>query len=523
LADGQKLAAWPAPSCHSLEYSPDGQRLLLVTGGREKTLLFEESGGKPVWEYADGYCVSHFAADRRRLLDYSWAAGLRVLNAADRSELAVLPGQYFEAFAAQPGGNLAVASNVHGFVRGYDMDSGLVRFEFQPSQTPPDLLTFLPGGEQFLTATALPDGRQWLQCRDSRSGHALHSLHGGGGTIQLAAVHPLSGELLIIGNEARLWRTMSVPPLRLLRGANTHPSAVFWSGDDVLFAPDGRYGSAVLQQWSGDAMQLLWQPADGEVGQPHVSADGRRVALGRYHSASPPVAVLERDASGVRQVAEIGLPFPLGYARLSPSGDRLALVDMAFSRAVIRSVSPAARPVMLETKGLHRISDLAWIGGGGQIAGLITTGAPRGQAGSVEETAVWDAATGRLLRSVVSGSIGTVLAASPDGALLAEAGGDRSVRLRDAATLALRRSFRAHNAPITALAWHPSRPVVATASEDLLIRLWNTGTGERLEELRGPLSPPTVLSFSPGGTRLATAARDGVARVWEPYCLTPEK
>jgi len=146
-------------------------------------------------------------------------------------------------------------------------------------------------------------------------------------------------------------------------------------------------------------------------------------------------------------------------------------------------------------------------------------GAPRGAAGSVEEIILWDSITGRRLRAVGSRGITSVLCAAPDGRRFAEAGADRLVRIRDAGTLAVMREFRAHNAPLTALAWHPSRPILGTASEDLSIRLWNLDDGTRLDEFRGPLSPPNVLSFSPDGRRLATAARDGAARIWEPPSL----
>lgn len=95
------------------------------------------------------------------------------------------------------------------------------------------------------------------------------------------------------------------------------------------------------------------------------------------------------------------------------------------------------------------------------------------------------------------------------------------VRLRDAQTLEVRREFRVHNGPVSALAWHPTRPILATASEDLSVRFWDLNTEKRLEELQGSLAPPNVLSFSPGGTRLATAARDGIARIWAPLCLQP--
>jgi WD40 repeat protein len=137
----------------------------------------------------------------------------------------------------------------------------------------------------------------------------------------------------------------------------------------------------------------------------------------------------------------------------------------------------------------------------------------------VEQVVLWDTVTGQRLRASVCPGVSNVLCAAPDGRRFAEAGADRIVRLCDAGTLAVLREFRAHNAPLSALAWHPTRPILATASEDLVIRLWNLDDGTRLDELRGPLSPPSVLSFSPDGRRLATASLDGAARIWDPRSL----
>jgi WD40 repeat protein len=147
---------------------------------------------------------------------------------------------------------------------------------------------------------------------------------------------------------------------------------------------------------------------------------------------------------------------------------------------------------------------------------------------------LWDTSTGQRLVAVTNEISSRVMCAEPDGRRFAEGGialnvpnrdaeGGRAhnVRIRDGATLAILREFRAHNGPITALAWHPTRPILATASVDFVIRLWNLEDGTRLEELTGPLSAPSVLSFSPGGNRLATASRDGVARIWEPRSLAP--
>jgi WD40 repeat protein len=293
---------------------------------------------------------------------------------------------------------------------------------------------------------------------------------------------------------------------------------VFWGSDDLLFAPGPGSHSASLQSLSGDAPVVRWNPETNDHGQPGVSADGKRAAISRYNSISYPV-VVELDGTTVRVVNKIPIAGGFDYLRLSPNGDRLAVVINSFTALSVASVADGGTSVQLETTGMVRFNDAAWLSGGKTLAALVTMHAPRSTPGSVEEIVLWDTTAGRRLRSAPCRGISNVMCASPDGTRFAESGADRAVRIRDAATLKVLREFRAHNGPLTAMTWHPSRPILATAAEDLAIRLWNVDDGTRLEEIRGPLSPPTVLSFSPGGKRLATASRDGAARVWEPRSL----
>ena len=108
-----------------------------------------------------------------------------------------------------------------------------------------------------------------------------------------------------------------------------------------------------------------------------------------------------------------------------------------------------------------------------------------------------------------------VLAVAPDGHRFAEAGEDKKVRIRDAATLRVLQEFRAHNDRISAIAWHPTKPVLATASGDLNVKLWDLDAGKQLRELRGPTTSPLRLDFSPSGKRLICASINDAVRIWE--------
>lgn len=517
--DGRKIIEWAAPRSQRLEFSPDGKLLLQVGRSRRSLHLWNALDGTPRWAQTDDYHAARFTADGRHLARYSWGNQLQLIRVEDGTQVMTLADNYFQEMAGDPAGQLIVGANPLGFIRGFDAADGRQRFEVQPHESLISYVAFLPGGERFLTAATLPDDRMALQCWDAHTGRPCQTLLGGSGKISDIVLHPLSGELIVRSREVRVWDTISVPALRVLRGGNAHPSAVFWGSRDVLFAPGTTLSSANLQSIAEQPPKVLWRASTFDHGQPSVSADGRRVAIGRY-SASQPIAVLERnDAGHVTEVASLSLKKLMDYVRISPNGERVAIVQQSFSELRILDVASRTQSVALAAQDIKRFSDVAWLDNGLRLASLVTTHASRSAPGSIEQIVLWDTATGQRLRNVTNHSVMTVICASPDGRQFVEGGMDRNIRLRDAETLQVLREFRVHNAPLTALAWHPTRRILATASEDLVIRLWNLDDGSRLEELRGPLSPPSVLSFSPDGTRLAAAARDRAARIWEPRCL----
>ena len=104
------------------------------------------------------------------------------------------------------------------------------------------------------------------------------------------------------------------------------------------------------------------------------------------------------------------------------------------------------------------------------------------------------------------------VATSPDGARIATASADQTVRLWDATTGTRLLTLEGHEGKVRAVAWSPDGTRVATASDDHSARLWDPTTGA---QLRSWPHADVVrhVAFSPGGRALATASGD-VAWVW---------
>ena len=193
----------------------------------------------------------------------------------------------------------------------------------------------------------------------------------------------------------------------------------------------------------------------------------------------------------------------------------LLVVPMGWSRDVSARLRPAAAdssPVPAERPD----------GPGGFGISLGAMARDAGEPASYRPGTVWHRDAARDRSAGHEGkvrprrrAVALALAYSPDGSVLAIAGDDGVVLLRDVASGRVIARLEGHGDAISCLAFSPDGRTLATGSYDKTIKLWDRASGRELATLSGHTNWVFALAFSPDGNTLASAGHDKTVRIWD--------
>jgi RNA polymerase sigma factor (sigma-70 family) len=137
-------------------------------------------------------------------------------------------------------------------------------------------------------------------------------------------------------------------------------------------------------------------------------------------------------------------------------------------------------------------------------------------AGGGRGLCLWDRATGKLLHEVVPTKHVYGIAFSPDGKLLAGGYGVSVLYLWDVATGKEVRRLKGNDGGVTmTFAFSPDGKTLASGGQDKVVRLWDVETGAEVRQLRGAAATIRSVAFSPDGRLVAAGGAGKDVHLWD--------
>ena len=288
----------------------------------------------------------------------------------------------------------------------------------------------------------------------------------------------------------------------------------------VLKADDKSIGAGAVRVWDAQTGRLLRRLGDPseQIMAVALSPDGRRIASGGASSDGKGVVRLWDTATGEAVWGQADHPAEVLAVAFSADGSSFAT---AGAEGVVRLRDPATGAVTRTLEGHD---------GGATALAFSADGSTllcgEGRGGG---TRVWDARTGRLLRtcrdsasqagSVTTDRMITSVAFSPGGgtflACAASVGNTygESVRLWDAHSGELKREFKDPGIGGRPVVLSPDGTIVAAGGKG--IQLSDARTGQPLRRLSGHLKKIQAIAFSSDGRLVFGGGSYGTTNVWE--------
>jgi WD40 repeat protein len=489
-------------------FSPNG-KLVAAIGVSRDAWLFDARTGAPLHTlqgHSDTIDALAWSRDSRRLVTGGNDDWWRVWDVATGSApYGNQDSGPISAVALSPDGSrVATASGNHASLWTTARAVPISRLEGHSGAVTG--VDFNRDGRLLVTSSTDGTARVWnLATRTT-----LTELRGNGGAVSSAVFSP-DGRFVLTASDDRTARIWDVDTGLALW---THTSAV----TDARFALHGKIvATGGLDQAvtfsnarTGEFLATLRTPQDGPVHSIRFSPNGKLLAV-----ATDDPALLVRYAGNGRPITRLkGNRAGVVEAVFDPHGKDLAVADADGSAGVFtartgRLVHWLREQGQERAHPLGRVNGIAWSPDG---RFLVTVG-------SDSQVRVWDASSGRYLRTLF-GHIGSVtsVAFGPRSDRIVTTGVDRTAVVWDVASRRRLAVLQGDPQPLYSAAFSPDGRWVVTGDSGGVVRVWDWRAEKMLAAIPAHAGPVNAVSFSPDGTRILSASDDWSAKIYR--CTT---
>jgi WD40 repeat protein len=525
----------------ALDFSPDGKRLVSVTGGKNAdgtARVWDVGSGKEIvrGEFAVGgeslaeiedplteLCDVRFSPDGKTFLVAQPQLGVMLCDAQTGRPMKrfdVLKTSAVRTAAFSPDGRYLAAGGQGAYlaIHLYDVQTGKKVRRFAGHSDTIYSVRFTADGRFLVSGAKDRTLRVWDVAAGREVARVLCENHvtnavavspNGKHVVSAGGVHNQGkNENVVEGDyEIRLWQLpesvwpenavyKSVPPgaiseVRRLKS----PSRVGFIRS-LGFSPDGRHllcgrSGTADEVWDLNEFQPSYLQHDGPTTETAISPDGRWAAATDY---GPPFCIRLWDLDKGIQIRQFrGHTKYVRSVSFSPDGKRL-LSGGSDATARIWDVQTGEE--------VHRIAMDAKVSFG--------VFSPDGRTALIgyRELALIDVEKGKeLWRRDPPGQHSFTAAFSPDGKMVAAAfqnHGSHEIQLFDAATGEKKRRCLGHSWIVRNLCFLPDGRHLISGSSDKTLRLWNVATGNEVARVEASEHFTTYLSVSPEGRTVAS-------------------